>query len=894
MIIKSKIALFFILLTLSTVSLLANDQQDSIRQIFTQIPDSEKLAAWETWYKTMDSSNPVNWEEALPQACSDAKKLLDEDTHKDWCLNLKIQFSENLLFHGFRKKATEILDTASELIGDQTTRQAKWNIAKAASQYFQYEEQDSAIIYFQKAESLSNTLNDPEINFALWTEWGRMLLRVPDQKLAENYLKKAGTFIPELSLNIEEQSKYKLLLARATKDNKKFNEAQKLFTELLNNAAQLDSFTNTQIKSAYGSFLYYADSQQKGLNYLENLKTEVRSRNSQTVWHIYNKAYIDCLQDSGNYAKIDSVYLDDVKAFFFNVTKERGYTLKTWEDKLETTKKKAQITELLKAEEIKKSNFQTTLASIIALILAGSALLFFYLYRNRNKQKQLVLEIERDQQISENRDRLFSSITHDIRTPLALMMAPLERSERKIKNPQAIEDLQLAQRSGKRLMELFNQILDWNKAEAQAMTLNPQAGTLGFALHTLCRRFSDQAKEKGVQFDAEINLPEGQYVLDYDKIDKILSNLVGNAIKFCNKGEQVNLHASWIDNKLSLIVNDNGPGISEEDQVRLFDRHYQGEQGKIKGGTGIGLALVKELIEMMKGNIDLKSQLGSGTTFTINAPVERIDEEKSEAAIFEPDTKPNVFTGNNKPMILLVEDEPDLLKFLESALKKEYEVKIAESTTIGLSIAQSQIPDMIVSDWSLPDHDGGWLCRNLKDNELTAHIPVMILTAFSSDENLKEVFDSGAVARMNKPFQLETLHRQVKNILEQQRRMQNSWSGGQIEDGEEQPVASKDPFISKVFEVIDANLDDEDFTVEKMASELLLSRVQLFRKVKNTTSFSPSQLLSIRRLEAGQRLLKTTDQSIADIAFAVGFSDPNYFSTAYKKHFDISPSQERV
>jgi len=889
------------LLLLSTVSLWANETQDSISNLFENVEDADRLATWKSWYNQMDPNHPLKWEEALTTACDDAKRLLSEEEAKSWCLDLKIKFSENLLFHGYRKKSIAVLKPLQqELEADQASgeeksiRLAKWNIANAASRYFQFEEKDSALLYFEKAEALNKIINNPSVSFELWKEGGRMLLASGDYPAAKNYLEKANALNAQISMSPEEQSKFQLLLATAYNKTRDFAPAEKIFSTLTADDAKLDSFTNTQIKVAYGNYLYHAEDKQRGLDYLEVLKPEIRSRNCQALWHNYHNEYIECLRLSGQYEKIDSVHLDDVKAFFFNVTKERVYTLKSWEDKLEMTKKKAQVEQLKQEEEIKKSNFRISLAGIIASILLLASLLFFYLYRNRAKQKQLLLEIERDQQISENRDKLFSSITHDIRTPLALMMAPLERSERKVSNPQAVKDLQLAQRSGKRLMELFNQILDWNKAEAQAMTLNPQAGTLSFTLHTLCRRFADQANEKGVNFNTEIELPDGQYIMDYDKLDKILSNLIGNAIKFCNKNENVQLNASWEKSQLHLKVSDNGPGISQEDQDRLFDRHYQGEQGKIKGGTGIGLALVKELIEMMDGSIDLQSKLGSGTTFTVLLPVKKTSTQQEEEAIYQPKDSSNVFTGSNKPMILLVEDEPDLLRFLASALEKDYEVKVANSTTIGLSIAQSQIPDMILSDWSLPDHDGGWLCRHIKANELTAHIPVMILTAFSSDENLKEVFDSGAVARMNKPFQLDTLHRQVKNILEQQSKIQKSWSeGSNLEDHDEQPVASVDPFLNKALEVIDSNMADEDFTIEKMAAELLLSRVQLFRKIKNTTSYSPSQLLSIRRLEAAQKLLKTTDQSIADIAFEVGFSDPNYFSTAFKKHFDISPSQAR-
>lgn len=880
-------------------SLLAEEKQDSIDQMLDGLNATERIVFWEDWFSEIDPQNPILWEVNQEQACTNAFQKLSEKEAYNWCFNLKLQFAEDLLFHNFYLKSEKKfdhlkkeLDSLSILGQAKETLLAKWNITYAAARYSKFQDIDSTTLYFKNAEKLIAKLDDPKLSFQLWKEQARVRFFEKDTKIAIDLLKKINTLA--LDLNTKERLKLRILKARIFSQNKQYQEADLIYNNLLDSLQFLDTFNNFFYQISYVEHLCHLNTNQEIDNLLDKLRIDLDSLNAMPLIRDFSNVACRFYSRRGQFEKCQFLYIKYRDNYNEEVVKERNRIIKNLEEKLEFSKKKAQIQELQQEQTIKNNQFRMRLAGIIALIISGVLILLFYLKRNRNRRKELALSIEKNKEIAENRDHLFSTITHDIRTPLSLMMAPLERAVTHAQNPQAIQDLKLAQRSGKRLMELFNQILDWNKAEAQAMKLNPQAGALVFSLQTLCWRFLDQAKEKGVVFNSEILLPEGQYVLDYDKMDKILSNLVGNAIKFCNSNKKITLTADWKEGQMTLMVSDNGPGISEEDQAKLFDRHYQGEQGKIKGGTGIGLALVKELIEMMSGKISLESQLGLGASFTIQLPVKRLSDKKAREQTLTKDTNESNLAESKKPMILLIEDEPDLLTFLASALEIDYTVKVANSSSIGLSIACSQIPDMIISDWSLPDYNGGWLCQKIRENELTSHIPVMILTAFSSDENLKEVLDSGAIARMNKPFQLEALHDQVKNILNQQRKTQNSWSSTrEKEQNDEETIVKIDPFLEKALKVIEANLMDQHFSIEKMASILDLSRAQLFRKIKNTTGHSPIQLLSIKRLEAAQRLLKNTAQNIADISATVGFSDPNYFSNAYKKHFGHTPRQER-
>ncbi|MEM9917784.1 MAG: ATP-binding protein [Bacteroidota bacterium] len=634
----------------------------------------------------------------------------------------------------------------------------------------------------------------------------------------------------------------------------------------------------------------------EGLKLFKDFKEQIDSSDNTAAKLSFYAYHIDCLQDNGQLKEAlekYSTYSDLQKQWYLARKKEAVLEV---EAKFKASEKEAEILRLEKEQSIQQSSYNTRLATLGFFSLIGIGLLSFFLNRNRIRQRQLSLVMERDRLIAENRDRLFTSISHDIRTPLALMLAPLERAHDKTEQPQVQADIQLARQNGKRLMELFNQILDWNKAEAKALQFNEQIGELRLALHNLSERYTQQAIEKGIRFRSHLALEEGQYALDYDKLDKILSNLLSNAIKFCEPGHKIELSATLSDDqKLLLKVQDDGPGIPIDEQAHLYEHYFQGKIGKNKGGSGIGLALVKELTQIINGQLQLTSAEGQGCTFELELPIRpvaemvppQIKQENHPTEIAEEDQQ--------KPLLLLIEDEQALSQFLQSALADTYEITLAQSANVGYAIACSRIPDLIITDWVLPDYNGGWLCRQIRNNELTAHIPIVVLTAYSDESHKQMALEAGAIAWMSKPFQLDLLSKQLEAILHQQRYNRMMWKQKLAEtaDKTSPEVAPKDQFVQKTMHLIGQKMGEENFSVEKMAQALFLSRVQLFRKLKNLTGKSPSQLLREERLKKAHHLLKHTNQSIAEIAFSVGFSDPNYFSTAYKQFFKRSPRQDQ-
>ena len=897
--------LFLLLLVISTNLSLAQStsRTDSILLEIENFSEEEKLDAWVEWYKNAGKEDQPNLIPLLDNAYKDAVEIVGRDSAIIWKFKRQSYLVNKFQRQGKGGISTNILDemkivadSLTAIKGSPHSTLVEWYYRLGVFTYMQ-NDMVKAEEYYNKAIELNKGTDDRLTDFYVYRSIGLMKSYLAEFEDAKYAYGKADSLLNhvDVSTSVEYGFYYTKGYFHLVKGD--YEIAENYFNRVMDSLHFFSNATANRIQIEYGTTLCSMGKVDDCVSHFEKIKPIIEKEDLTGRLLTFSEEYSEALVLAGRYKEAKD-WIVNTRIHYMKLQEDRrNDEIQEWQTKYETKEKEGQI-QLLEQE---KTITQTRLVIISLVALFGIGILSFLIYRNRSKRKQLALQLKLDRQLAENRDRLFSSITHDIRTPLALMLAPLERAESNVVDTSTKADIQLARRNGKRLMELFNQILDWNKAEAKAMRLNPQVGQLDFTFKSLCDRYEQQAIEKGVIFSQKIKMPKGQFLLDYDKLDKILSNLVGNAIKFCDPGQGVTLNADFEkkDSKYSLAleVSDQGPGIAADEQKGLFDRYVQGTQGKLKGGTGIGLALVKELVEMMGGDIDLQSELGKGATFKVNIPIEMIDETPMNVLPNEEDSTSLATNSNSdKTLILVVEDEPELLEFLRSALSSEYDVEIANSTSTGLNIAINRIPEIIISDWTLPDHNGGWLCREVSKNELTAHIPVMILTAHNSDTNQKEAFDSGAVAWMNKPFRIDTLKRQLKTILLQQQRAQNLWKNNNVPenvtDKQIEQVETVDPFMQKVLNVIEENYMDEKFSVEKMAETLFLSRVQLFRKIKSITGSSASKMINEFRLNKARKLLQESGKSVSEVTFLVGFADPSYFGKAYKQYFSVSPSQD--
>jgi signal transduction histidine kinase/DNA-binding response OmpR family regulator len=879
-------------------------RMDSILMEIEQVPVEGRMGAWKTCFRNAGKEDLPNLRPLLDRAFKNAEEIVGRDSAIIWKLYLQSYFVGKFQRYGKVKISTEILDdmkiTADSLTATKGSTHyvlVEWYYRLGRFSYMQ-SDMEKADEYFKKALELNKGIKNGRTDFFIYRSIGLMKSYMEEFEEAKDAYSKADSLLSNAKISTADKYGFFYTKGYLHYEMGELEQAESYYRKVIDSLHFFGTAFQHRVQTDYGTTLCSLGKIDECVRYFEKLRPIVEKDSLNATMLNFSEEYSEALVLAGRNKEAKD-WIVKTRIYYMNIQEaRRNDEVQEWQTKYETKKKEGQI-QLLEQE---KTISQIRLVIISLIALFGIGILSFLIYRNKNKRNQLALQLDLDRQLAENRDRLFSSITHDIRTPLALMLAPLERAENNVVDKVTKSDIQLARRNGKRLMELFNQILDWNKVEARALKLNPQVGQLGFTFKSLCERYEQQAIEKGVIFNQKIKMPKGQFLLDYDKLDKIISNLVGNAIKFCEPGQEVTLRVDFekMDSKYSLAlgVSDQGPGIAADEQKELFERYVQGAQGKLKGGTGIGLALVKELVEMMKGDIELQSEIGKGATFKVNIPIEMIDEMSVSRLQNQGDSSltHHATSNSDKALILVIEDEPELLEFLRSALSSDYDVEIANSTSTGLNIAINRIPEIIISDWTLPDHNGGWLCQQVAKNELTAHIPVMILTAHDNDTNQKEAFGSGAVAWMNKPFQMDTLKRQLKTILMQQQRAQKLWRSTavpeSVSDKKIEQAETVDPFMQKVIHVIEENYMDENFSVEKMAEALFLSRVQLFRKIKSITGSSASKMINELRLKKARTLLRESGKSVSEVTFLVGFADPSYFGKAYKQYFSVSPSQD--
>ncbi len=555
---------------------------------------------------------------------------------------------------------------------------------------------------------------------------------------------------------------------------------------------------------------------------------------------------------------------------------------------------------------------------ILSLALLGLAygLLTARLNRLRLKdQLQLEkMEAERLKVLDKVRSDFFSNVTHEFRTPLTLILGHLEQVIPTVEDNRVRRELRVVQRNAKQLGKLINQLLDIAKIEADRMDLNLRHGNIVAFLREVQTSFKSMsdAKKVSLVFHTEEEVIDMSF--DPDKVELIFYNLLSNAFKFTENGE-VSLRISRTEREnrpfVKLCVQDTGIGIVEEQVSKVFDRFYQSENERWRKnkGTGIGLALVKDLVELHEGTIDVKSISGVGTEINIllplvhdivgeanGKPVPALDiiDPELELEDTEPRSMPRLSDHelDAQNIVLIVEDNADIRRFVTLTLDMDYRIFEANNGTTGWEMAKELVPDLIITDIMMPGMDGYQLTKQLKKNEQTSHIPVILLTARAGEESKIEGLQVGADAYIPKPFSGKELHAQVKNLISQRQHLKNKFSRNlMMRPNEVKEPSMEDRFLLRVRAVVEKHMADEDFTVEQLADEVGLSRAQLHRKLIALTGVSASRYVRNFRLEHAMDLLKKNVGTISEIAYRVGFASPAYFTKCFTEDFGMPPSQ---
>lgn len=555
---------------------------------------------------------------------------------------------------------------------------------------------------------------------------------------------------------------------------------------------------------------------------------------------------------------------------------------------------------------------RTTLAYIIyAIIAAGIFLLARRITLDRIHMrfevKQQRREAERAHALEQLKTKFFTNVSHEFRTPLSLIIAPLDKIIRQSGDDEQKKQLNLVQRNAKRLLSLVNQLLDFRKMEVQEMKLHPSIGDIISFCRDISNSFMDVAEKKNIQFSFSSNVENLEIYFDKDKIEKILFNLLSNAFKYTHDNGIVSINLVYNppvnnegDGTLALEVKDTGIGIPADQQEKIFERFFQTDvsESMMTQGTGIGLAITKEFVRLHNGIITVKSEPEKGSSFTVLLPAKKIYEPSTRVtapALTEVAEQLPLEGGQGKDKkrtILIVEDNEDLRFYLKDNLKAHYHVEEAVNGKEGWEKIKLTNPDLVVSDIMMPLMDGVELARKIKNETLTAHIPVILLTAMGSEEKQLEGLKAGVNDYITKPFTFEILASRVRNLLAQQKLLQKRFHKQiEVNPGEVTITPVDEKFLQSALDVVEKNMDNPEFSVEDFSRDMFINRVTLYRKILSITGKTPIEFIRSIRLKRAAQLLKKSGMTIAEIAYEVGFNNPKNFTKAFKDEFNVTPSK---
>ena len=576
---------------------------------------------------------------------------------------------------------------------------------------------------------------------------------------------------------------------------------------------------------------------------------------------------------------------------------------------------------------------------VILLLVAGLLLVVYKSLRSKNRlnrelsEQKKQLEEQRDKlegqrdKLEEQRDQLiqlshqleeathaklvfFTNISHDFRTPLTLVADPVEHLlADKTLNGDQHRMLMLIQRNVNILLRLVNQILDFRKYENGMMEYTPVPVDILSSFEGWNESFLAAARKKHINFSFDKMADTDYHTLaDVEKLERIYFNLLSNAFKFTPENGKVTVRLSPLTKEdgrwIRFTVANTGSMISVEHIRNIFDRFYRIDMHH--AGSGIGLALVKAFVELHKGTISVESDEKQGTIFTVDLPMQTcevtvsvdsplsssigasVSSALNNAQVAE-EEEPEKDYDSSKPSVLVIDDNADIRSYVYSLLHTDYTVIEAADGSDGIRKAMKYVPDLIISDVMMPGIDGIECCRRLKSELQTCHIPVILLTACSLDEQRIQGYDGGADSYISKPFSSQLLLARVRNLIDSHRRLKQFF-------GDRHTLAKEDVcdmdknFVEKFKSLLDAKLGDSNLNVEDLGKDMGLSRVQLYRKIKSLTNYSPNELLRIARLKKAASLLASSDMTVAEIGYEVGFSSPSYFTKCYKEQFGESPT----
>lgn len=536
--------------------------------------------------------------------------------------------------------------------------------------------------------------------------------------------------------------------------------------------------------------------------------------------------------------------------------------------------------------------------------------------RIRFRMEQQQKEAQRMHELDMMKIKFFTNVSHEFRTPLSLILTPLDKMIQQSESPAQQKQFQMIHRNARRLLNLVNQLLDFRKMESRELRLNTVNGDIIKFIKDISFSFTDIAEKKNIQFHFSSSVPQLTTAFDPDKLERILFNLISNAFKFTREhgNIEVNLHTEEKEGKpfLAIKIKDNGIGIPKEKQEQIFERFFQNDLdgSVVNQGSGIGLSITKEFVKLHQGFITVDSEMEKGSCFTVWLPV-----QATPAEIVKEDTNPTIpdailsaevilpaMNGihhkggqqngtHKKTTLLLVEDNEDFRFYLKDNLRQLFTIVEAGNGKEAWQKILSHHPDLIVSDISMPEMNGIDLCRKIKQDPRTSHIPVVLLTALTGEEQQLRGLETGANDYLTKPFNFEILLSRVKNLLAQQALSRKTFSKRlEVQPAEVQQISPDEQFMQQVMEQMEKHMANPDFSVEELSRSVFMSRVAFYKKILALSGKTPIEFIRSVRLQRAASLLEKTTMTVSEIAYEVGFNNPKYFSKYFKMEFDMLPS----
>ncbi len=568
-------------------------------------------------------------------------------------------------------------------------------------------------------------------------------------------------------------------------------------------------------------------------------------------------------------------------------------------------------------------SFWAYVSYVVLIVLGLITIRRFEINRTklRSELKMHEFEIKKKSELEEMKSRFFANLSHEFRTPLMLIKGPLEQLKTGRNNGDHLESIELIERNSDRLKELIDQLLELSQLEAAAIPLKAKQVNVVTVLKGLVSSFDLLAQQKSISLKFSSNLDSEVLWIDIDKFEKIIINLLSNAIKFTPEGGCIVMKVNKLSieekNYVEIELSDSGIGISKDKLENIFDRFFQVDNSDQRSyrGSGIGLALVKEFVDLHKWKISVDSEIGVGTVFNLKIPMwddylnedEKVKVDSSNDIVNDETIKTDdeqitqheanalenfeLKKADKKYSILIVDDSEDIRKYLMGMLKNEYTIYTAANGEEGIKSAIELLPDLILSDVMMPLMDGIEFCTRIKTDWQTSEIPVILLTAKASFENKLEGLETGADAYLTKPCDSRELFVRIRNLIDQRERLRNKFSKNiDLFSESNDLTTADDDFIKKTLEIIEANLDKTNFSTERMAKELFVSRTQLHRKIFSITGQTPGLFIRTIKLKRAAKLLLEKRLSVTQIAYEIGFSSPAQFTRAFAKQFNCLPS----